>query len=69
MDRCVKVLNLLFPIGMCLLLAFYNLRTNVLDEIARQKMYGLERIPEVEGGYDAWEWHVGLETFGALDVS
>lgn len=54
---------------MCFLLVFYNLRTNVLDQIAIQKMYGLERIPEVEGGYDAWEWHVGLETFGALNVS
>lgn len=68
MDRCIKGLKILLPIGMCFLLVFYNLRTNVLDEIAIQKMYGLERISEVEGE-DAWEWHVGLETFGALDVN
>ena len=69
MDRRIRVLKTFLPIGMCFLLVFYNLRTNVLDKIAIQKMYGLERIPEVEGGYDAWEWHVGLETFGALNVS
>ncbi|MDE7321194.1 MAG: TipC family immunity protein [Lachnospiraceae bacterium] len=69
MDRRIKVLKLLFPIGMCLFLVFYNLRTNVLEQIAESKMYGLVKIPEVVGVHDAWEWYVGLETFGALEVN
>jgi hypothetical protein len=69
MDRRIKVLKLLFPIGMCLFLVLYNLRTNVLEQIAESKMYGLVKIPEVVGVHDAWEWYVGLETFGALDVN
>lgn len=69
MDRRIKILKLLLPIGMCVLLVFYNLRMNVLDEIAEQKIYGLVKIPEVVGVHDAWEWYVGLMTFGALDVN
>ena len=69
MDRRIKVLKLLLPIGMCMLLVIYNLRTNVMDKIGVQKMYGLVKIPEVVGVHDAWEWYVGLETFGALSVN
>ena len=68
MDRRIKILKLLLPIGMCVLLVFYNFRMNVLDEIAEQKIYGLVKIPEVVGVHDAWEWYVGLETFGAISV-
>lgn len=39
------------------------LRTNVLDEICRQKIHGLNKVPEIHCFNKEWEWYDELEWF------
>ncbi len=42
---------------------------NVMSQIGKRQIYGLNHISEIDGYYPEWEWKPSLETVGALSVN
>ena len=69
-----KVLKALIGVlCVCFMIMILFFKSNVMDEIGKQKIHGLFRVPETKTIHDvsewtfameAWEWMLALETFG-----
>ena len=62
-----KIFLYIIPLLVFALCTIY-LRDNVLDKIYRYRLWGLNRVPEIEKVHDIYEWESALEFFGVLWV-
>ncbi len=54
--------------ALCIYFIISCFTPNVMSQIGKRKIYGINDVREIEGCHETWEWMGGLETFGALSV-
>ena len=65
-DYGVKMKIKILKIGVSIIwisVLFVYFRANALDEICKQKIHGLNKVPEICGVNKEWEWYDTLEWF------